>query len=76
MAGIILGDQFTRNARRGTASMYDADAKTLEWTHALIADGSIARLPYALRHFAAMPLMHSESLADQEVSGSLARRVP
>ncbi|KAL6776072.1 hypothetical protein ACKKBG_A19700 [Auxenochlorella protothecoides x Auxenochlorella symbiontica] len=74
VAGIILGDQFTRNARRGTASMYDADAKTLEWTHALIADGSIARLPYALRHFAAMPLMHSESLADQELILELLKR--
>lgn len=67
VAGIVLGDQLSRNACRDTAEMYAADPIALAWCKGLIADGSLNRLPLLMRNFATMPLVHSEDVADLEV---------
>ena len=36
LAGIIIGDQFCRNAYRGTAKMYAADSKILTWANSIV----------------------------------------
>jgi uncharacterized protein (DUF924 family) len=63
---VIVLDQFSRNMFRGTARMFDGDAKAL----AVAADGVKIGLDRALhgheRVFFYMPFMHSEDLATQE----------
>lgn len=66
VAGIIVGDQLSRNVYRSTAKMYVADPRVLEWSRGLIADGTDRTLKPLLRTWIYMPLMHSEILADQD----------
>lgn len=66
LALILLLDQLPRNAFRDTAHMFATDTLALMFAKAAIARGYDRRVADDLRPFVLMPLMHSESLADQE----------
>lgn len=66
LALIILLDQLPRNAFRETAHMFATDPLALMFARAAIARGDDQKVASDLRPFVLMPLMHSESLADQE----------
>lgn len=66
LALIILLDQLPRNAFRDTAHMFATDSLALMFAKAAIAQGHDRKVAADLRPFVLMPLMHSESLADQE----------
>lgn len=66
LAVVILLDQFTRNAYRDTATMYDYDAYAAELAVAGIEAGEDRQLLRIERYFLYMPLMHAESLALQD----------
>ena len=66
LALIILLDQFSRNMYRGSGRAFASDGYCLS-----IAKGAVARkldlkIPEPERQFFYLPLMHSETLADQE----------
>ena len=63
---LILLDQLPRNAFRDTAHMFATDPLALMFARAAIARGDDRKVAHDLRPFVLMPLMHSESLADQE----------
>jgi uncharacterized protein (DUF924 family) len=63
---ILLLDQIPRNCFRATKRAYAADAKAREATRLALARGFDRKLPPVRRNFMYLPLMHSESLADQE----------
>lgn len=66
LALIILLDQLPRNAFRGTAHMFATDPLALGFAKEAIRRGHDQSVAPELRAFILMPLMHSESLADQE----------
>ncbi|MGO4408943.1 MULTISPECIES: DUF924 family protein [unclassified Brevundimonas] len=66
LALIILLDQLPRNAFRDTAHMFATDSLALMFAKAGIARGDDRQVARDLRPFILMPLMHSESLADQD----------
>ncbi|KAL4431368.1 hypothetical protein ABPG75_006624 [Micractinium tetrahymenae] len=66
LAGVLLGDQLMRNAFRGTAKMYAADERVLDWAKGLLASGAEQQLKPIQRVFLYMTLMHSEALGDQD----------
>jgi uncharacterized protein (DUF924 family) len=66
LALILLLDQLPRNAFRDTAHMFATDSLALMFAKAAIARGDDRQVAKDLRPFILMPLMHSESLADQE----------
>lgn len=65
---VIVLDQFTRNAFRGTPRMYAGDAAALRTARHIVAEGWDRRYDPLHRWFAYMPFQHSESLADQRES--------
>jgi uncharacterized protein (DUF924 family) len=65
LAQIIVLDQLTRNARRGSAGMYAGDALALTAARALCQSGADRGLQGVQRQFAYLPFEHSEDLADQ-----------
>jgi len=66
LALILLLDQFPRNMFRGSAQSWATDPMARDITkHALIKDFD-KKVPDALRAFFYLPLMHSESLEDQQ----------
>ena len=67
-AAILLFDQIPRNIYRGDAAAFTHDPLARAIAKAFIARGWDDGLPDHERQFAAMPLMHSEDLADQEAS--------
>ncbi|MXO91657.1 DUF924 family protein [Altererythrobacter aquaemixtae] len=67
-AAILLFDQVPRNIYRGTARAFAFDPLAREIAKGAIARGWDTALPDKERQFVAMPLMHSEDLADQEAS--------
>jgi uncharacterized protein (DUF924 family) len=67
-AAIILLDQFSRNIFRGSAKAYEADHLALELCKLGLERGWVDDVPKPLPSFMLMPLMHSESLEDQERS--------
>ena len=67
-AAVLLFDQLPRNLYRGTARAFACDSKARAIAKEIIAKGWDAPLPDRERQFVAMPLMHSEDLADQEAS--------
>jgi uncharacterized protein (DUF924 family) len=73
LALLILLDQFPRNAFRGTARMYESDAKARAVAPAAIEAGFDKGVEPDLRNFFYLPLMHSEDLADQDRAVELAR---
>lgn len=76
-AAILLFDQVPRNIYRGTARAFAYDPLALALAKHCIAEGWDEDLADAQRQFVAMPLMHSEELADQEASlDYFARHLP
>lgn len=65
LAQVIVLDQFTRNARRGTAGMFEGDARALAAARAIVASGADRGLAGVQRQFVYLPFEHSEVLADQ-----------
>jgi uncharacterized protein (DUF924 family) len=66
LALLILFDQFSRNLFRGSAETYARDAKAREIAYRAVASGFDRQVDPAVRKFFYMPLMHSESILDQE----------
>jgi uncharacterized protein (DUF924 family) len=66
LALLILLDQMPRNAFRGTANAYAGDRRARAVAKTAIANGHDLKVPEPVRQFFYLPLMHSESLADQE----------
>ncbi|MEP2236131.1 MAG: DUF924 family protein [Alteripontixanthobacter sp.] len=67
-AAILLFDQVPRNIHRQTPRAFATDKLAVEIAKSVIEQGWDNSLPDAQRQFIAMPLMHSEDIADQEAS--------
>jgi len=66
LALLILTDQFPRNMFRGTANAYASDPLARQVARKAIGRGFDRATPEPERQFFYLPLMHSETLADQE----------
>ena len=71
LALLILLDQFPRNAFRGTERMFTTDGQALEIARRAIAAGFDQQVAKEPRNFFYLPLMHSESLPDQQSAVAL-----
>lgn len=65
LAGVILFDQIPRNIHRGTARAFAFDPLARAICRAALLRGWDRGLSMEQRQFLAMPLMHSERIADQ-----------
>lgn len=66
LALIVLLDQFSRNVYRGQARAFAGDARAQALTQHTLDAGEDNALPRAGRLFVYMPLMHAETLAQQD----------
>jgi uncharacterized protein (DUF924 family) len=66
LAYIILLDQFPRNMFRGTGKSFASDKVALAAAKQAISRGWDLKIDEPARQFFYMPLMHSESLEDQD----------
>jgi uncharacterized protein (DUF924 family) len=66
LARIIVLDQFTRNARRGTLGAFEGDLLALAGARKLVESGAHRELLPVQRQFAYMPFEHAEDARDQE----------
>ncbi|MES3003988.1 MAG: DUF924 family protein [Pseudomonadota bacterium] len=73
LALLILLDQFPRNCFRGTARMFECDAKARDIARHALDAGFDSQVDAQLRNFFYLPLMHSEDLADQDRAVELTR---
>jgi uncharacterized protein (DUF924 family) len=71
----LLLDQFPRNAFRGTPRMYATDELAREVARLAIEAGHDRAVSADLALFVYLPFAHSESLADQERSVELMKRI-
>ena len=71
LARVIVLDQFTRNAFRGSARAFAGDAMALQTTRALVASGLDRQLSGVQRQFAYLPFEHAEDRAHQRTSVQL-----
>lgn len=71
LARILLLDQFTRNAWRGTPAAFSGDALALAAAQQLVASGADRALTPFQRWFAYMPFEHAEDAAMQEQAVAL-----
>ncbi len=71
LALIILYDQFPRNMFRGRKQSFATDGQARELTYFSIHKNLGKNLPDEKKQFLYMPLMHSETLQDQELSVQL-----
>ena len=71
LALIIILDQFSRNMFRDSPEAFAADSKALEISKMAIKNNFDSQLTKEQLIFLYMPLMHSESLADQDLSVEL-----
>lgn len=71
LARILLLDQFTRNAFRGSHRAFAGDAQALALATRLVGSGRDKNLDPWQRWFAYLPFEHSESLMEQERSVAL-----
>ena len=71
LALIIVADQLSRNLHRDTARMYALDPLALRACEEGRTIGHDQELPVDCQAFFYMPLMHSESLTDQQRSVTL-----
>jgi uncharacterized protein (DUF924 family) len=76
LALCILLDQFPRNAFRGSARMFASDAKAREIARTALGRKFDEDVDPELRQFFAMPFMHSEDAADQELCVRVATDLP
>jgi uncharacterized protein (DUF924 family) len=67
-AAILLFDQIPRNIFRDTRRAFAADPLARDIAINVLNRGWDTRLPARERQFIAMPLMHSENIADQRIS--------
>lgn len=74
LALIIILDQFSRNIFRDDSRAFVADSKALGLTKLALDKGWVDAAEGVKAQFFLMPLMHSEDLADQEMSIPLFRR--
>jgi len=79
LARILLLDQFTRNAFRGTPGAFSGDARALATAEHAVERGFDRELPHRERWFVYMPFEHAESVEAQHRSlalfGALARDI-
>ena len=75
LARILLLDQFTRNAFRGTARAFAGDTQALAAASAMVGARGDDALPPYMRAFVYMPFEHAEGLAMQEEAVRLFRRL-
>lgn len=66
LALVVALDQFPRNMFRGSEAAFASDAKALDTAKRAIAAGHDLRAGEPERQFFYLPLMHAESLADQD----------
>ena len=71
LARILLLDQFTRNARRGSPAAFAGDPLALGAARELVERGADAQLTAVERVFAYLPFEHAEDAAMQERSVEL-----
>lgn len=71
LARILLLDQFTRNAWRGTPAAFSGDALALAAAQTLVERGADRELIPVQRWFAYMPFEHAEDARMQEQSVAL-----
>ncbi|MCS4509005.1 DUF924 family protein [Xylophilus ampelinus] len=76
LALVLLLDQFPRNAFRDSPRAFATDAQALRTARTAIGRGFDQATAVELRAFFYMPLMHSESLADQDDCVALSRPLP
>ncbi len=76
LALVLLLDQFPRNAFRDSPRAFATDALALHTARTAIYRGFDQSTEVELRAFFYMPLMHSESLADQDDCVALSRPLP
>jgi uncharacterized protein (DUF924 family) len=71
LARILVLDQFTRNAFRGTPASFSGDALALAAASELVASGADQSLTPLRRSFAYMPFEHAEDARMQEKAVTL-----
>jgi uncharacterized protein (DUF924 family) len=71
LARVIVLDQFTRNAFRGSPRAFAGDAKALRWACALVDSGLDRQFTGVQRQFAYLPFEHAEDRALQRRSVEL-----
>jgi uncharacterized protein (DUF924 family) len=67
-AAVLLFDQVPRNIHRGSANAFASERLSREIMHGVFRRGWDRGLSDAERQFLALPLMHSEAIADQRLS--------
>ena len=75
LAAVLLFDQLPRNLYRGTARTFAFDPLARTIARSALDRGWDAALTPPQRQFLAMPLMHSENLADQRRSLAIFARL-
>lgn len=75
LAAILLFDQIPRNLFRDDPRAYASDPLARAVCHGALGRGFLPRLARVERQFLAMPLMHSEDIADQRLSLALFARI-
>jgi len=75
LALVLLLDQFTRNAFRGTPQAFSGDARALEVAMAAVDRGQDLVLMPVERWFMYMPFQHAEDRAQQDRSVELFERL-
>jgi len=75
LARVIVLDQFTRNAFRGSARAFAGDARALATARTLVASGAERTLSGVQRQFAYLPFEHAEDLAHQRTAVQLFRQL-
>ena len=66
LAYLLLTDQFPRNMFRGQGKAFDTDARARKAAHYAWQNQADLRIPEPVRQFFYLPLMHSESMFDQD----------
>lgn len=75
LALLILLDQFPRNAFRGTARMYETDARARQIARQAVDAGLDEQVERELRVFFYLPFSHSEEMDDQQRAVLLNQRI-
>lgn len=75
LAAVLLFDQVPRNIFRGTPRAFASDPLARAITYGALLRGYLPRLARRQRQFLAMPLMHSEAIADHLASLAIFARL-
>ncbi len=75
LAQILLLDQFTRNAFRGTARAFAGDARALPAASRMVGSRQDEALPSFMREFVYLPFEHAEGIAMQDEAVRLFTRL-